>query len=110
MDTLTLGSPAPAETPHRQHRKKLNGTVLSLNREGIQASVRTSVCAEAGVIEILEELLEEARGGETIAGAIILARPNGTICTAIGAPHGGRDYLVAACHYLKQDLIAETDN
>ena len=27
-----------------------------------------------------------------------------------GAPHGGRHHLVAACDYLKRDIIAETDN
>jgi hypothetical protein len=93
-----------------QRRKEKSGIVLSLNREGIQASVRASVRAEPGVIEMLEELLDESRGGEATAGAIVLVRPNGTICTAISAPHGGRHQLVAACDYLKQDIIAETDN
>jgi hypothetical protein len=62
------------------------------------------------VIKILEQLLDEARGGEAIAGAIVLVRPDATICSAISAPHGGRHHLVAACDYLKQDIIAETDN
>ena len=35
------------------------------------------------MIEMLEELLDEARGGEAIAGAIVLVRPNATICSAI---------------------------
>jgi hypothetical protein len=93
-----------------ERRKELSGIVVSLDREGIQASVRASVRAELGVIGILQELLDESRGGEAIAGAIVLVRPNGTVCSAISAPHGGRHHLVAACDYLKQDIIAETDN
>jgi len=88
----------------------MSGIVLSLSREGIRASVRAQVPVEAGVIKILEELLDEARCGETIAGAIVLVRANATICSAISAPHGGRHDLVAACDYLKRDIIAETDN
>jgi hypothetical protein len=89
-----------------QGGKAMSAKVLSLSREGIRASVRV----EPGVIKILEDSLDEARRGGTIAGAILLVRPNGTICTAISAPHGGRHYLVAACDYLQQDIIAETDN
>jgi hypothetical protein len=89
-----------------QGRTEIGGKVLSLNRERIRASVRV----EPGVIKILEDFLSEARRGEPIAGAIVLVRPNATICSAISAPHGGRHYLVAACDYLKQDIIAETDN
>jgi hypothetical protein len=62
------------------------------------------------VIEILEDFLDEARRGEIIAGAIVLVRPNETICSAISAPRGARRQLVAACNYLKRDIIAETDN
>jgi hypothetical protein len=87
-------------------RKPMSAKVLSLSRPAIQASVRV----EPRVIEALEDLLDEARRGETIAGAIVLVRPNGTICSAISAPHGGRHHLVAACNYLKRDIIAETDN
>ena len=84
----------------------MGGKVLSLNREGIRASVRV----QSGVIKILEDFLSEAPRGETIAGAIVLVRPNETICSAISAPHGGRHQLVAACNCLKQEIIAETDN
>ncbi len=84
----------------------MSAKVLSLSREAIRASVRV----EPDVIEILEDFLDQARRGETIAGAIALVRPNGTICSAISAPHGGRHHLVAACNYLKQDIITETDN
>ena len=84
----------------------MSGKILTLDREGIRPSVRV----EPGVIEILEDLLDQARRGETIAGAIVLVRPNGTICSAISAPDGGRHHLVAACNYLKRDIIAETDN
>jgi len=80
--------------------------VLNLNRERIRAPIR----AEPDVIEILEEFLNEARRGEIIAGAIVLVRPNATTCSAISAPYGGRHYLVAACNYLKQEIIARTDN
>ena len=87
-------------------RKPMSAKVLSLSRPAIQASVRV----EPRVIEALEDLLDEARRGEIIAGAIVLVRPNATICSAISAPHGGRHHLIAACNYLKQDIIVETDN
>jgi hypothetical protein len=80
--------------------------VLTPSRDGIRASVRV----EPQVIKILEDFLDEARRGEAIAGALVLVRPNATICSAISAQHGGRGHLVAACDYLKQDIIAETDN
>jgi hypothetical protein len=38
------------------------------------------------VIKILEDFLDEARRGEIVAGAIVLVRPNVTICTAISLP------------------------
>jgi hypothetical protein len=84
----------------------VSAKVLSLAREGIRASVQV----DPGVIKILEDFLDEARAGEVNAGAILLVRPNATIHCAISAPHGGRHHLVAACDYLKQDIIAETDN
>jgi hypothetical protein len=89
-----------------QRRTEIGGKVINLNREGIRASVRV----EPEVIKILKDFLSEARHGETIAGAIVLVRPNQTICSAVIAPHGGRHHLVAAGNYLKQDIIAETDN
>jgi undecaprenyl pyrophosphate synthase len=112
MDAMRLskGLSAATVSASRQAPKERSRKVLSLNREAIRPSVRTSVSAEAGVIKILEQLLDEARGGEAIAGAIVLVRPDATICSAISAPHGGRHHLVAACDYLKQDIIAETDN
>jgi hypothetical protein len=112
MDAMQLSERPSNDTVSvsPQRRKEMSGIVLSLNRKGIQTSVRASVPAERGVIKVLEELLDEARDGEAIAGAIVMVRPNGTICSAISAPYGGRHYLVAACDYLKQDIIAETDN
>jgi hypothetical protein len=80
--------------------------MLGRNRQVIRTSIRT----EPSVIDMLEELFDEARREEGIAGAIVLARPDGTMCTAIAAPRGGRHHLVAACDYLKRDIIAETDN
>jgi hypothetical protein len=79
---------------------------LSLNRKEIHASVRV----KPGVIKILEDILNEVRGGETIAAAIVLVRRNRTICSAITGPNGGSHHLVAGCNYLKQDIIAGTDN
>jgi hypothetical protein len=85
----------------------MSARVLSLSREGMRASVRV----DPGVIKILEDFLDEARrGGEAIAGAIVLVRPNATICSAMSAPHGDRHQLVAACDDLKHDIIAERDN
>ena len=84
----------------------MSGKTLTLDREGIRPSVRV----EPGVIEVLEDFLDEARDREIIAGAIVLVRANETICSAISAPRGARRHLVAACNYLKQDIIAETDN
>jgi len=95
-----------AVTASSQGRAEIGGKVLNLNREGIRASVRV----DPGVIKILEDFLDEARHAETIAGAIVLVRPHETICSATSAPHGGRHHLVAACNYLKRDIIAETDN
>jgi hypothetical protein len=67
--------------------------------------------AEPKVIKILEEALNEARRGEIIAAAIVFARPNEDKCSGVSAaPGGDMHYLVAACDYLKRDIIAETDN
>jgi hypothetical protein len=108
MDAMQLSKRLANETVNALPlgRKAMSATVLSLSCQAIRASVRV----EPSVIEILEDLLDEARRGETIAGAIVLVRPNGTIRSAICAPHGGRHHLVAACNYLKRDIIAETDN
>jgi hypothetical protein len=66
---------------------------------------------EPKVIKILEEALNEARRGEIIAAAIVFARPNEDKCSGVSAaPAGDMHYLVAACDYLKRDIIAETDN
>jgi hypothetical protein len=99
-----LSNAAVSASP--QGQTETGGKVLSLGREAIRASVRV----EPGVIKMLEDFLDEARHGETIAGAIVLVRPNATLCSAISAPHGGRHHLVAACDYLKRDIIAQTDN
>jgi len=108
MDAMQLSkSPSTATVSvSPQGRKAISAKVLRLSREGIRASVRV----EPSVIKILEDFLDEARCGEIIAGAIVLVRKNATMCSAISAPHGGRHHLVAACNYLKQDIIAETDN
>jgi hypothetical protein len=67
--------------------------------------------AKPEVIKILEEVLDEARRGEIIAAAVVFARPNEDRCCGVSAPpSAGRNYLVAACDYLKRDIIAETDN
>src|SRR5271157_5305584 len=81
-----LSNAAVSASP--QGRTEIGGKVLSLSRGGIRASVQV----EPGVIKFLEDFLSEARRGETIAGAIVLVRPNETICAAIGAPHGGRHH------------------
>ena len=63
------------------------------------------------VIKILEQALNEARRGEIIAAAIVFARPNEDKCSGVSAaPGGDMHYLVAACDYLKRDIIAATDN
>jgi hypothetical protein len=63
------------------------------------------------VIKILEEALNEARRGQIIAAAIVFARPNEHQCLGVSAtPAGDMHYLVAACDYLKRDIIAATDN
>jgi hypothetical protein len=80
--------------------------VLSPNRERI----RTSIRANQVVIDILEQVLDGARQGEIIAAAIALVRPDATICSCISGPCAGEHHLVAACDYLKQDIIAKTDN
>ena len=67
--------------------------------------------AEPKVIKILEDALSEARRGEIIAAAIVFARPNEDKCSGVSAsPAGDMHYLVAACDYLKRDIVAKTDN
>jgi hypothetical protein len=66
---------------------------------------------EPKVLKILEEALNEARRGEIIAAAIVFARPDEDKCHGVSAARGGdMRYLVAACDYLENDIIAETDN
>jgi hypothetical protein len=85
----------------------MRASVASLNeRERIRASTRT----DPRVADILEEFLNGAREREIIAAAIVLVRPDGTASTCVDALDGGRHRLIAACDYLKRDIIAETDN
>jgi hypothetical protein len=62
------------------------------------------------VIDILEQVLDAARRGGIMAAATVLVRPDGTIRSCVSSSNGGGHHLVAACKYLKQDIIAETDN
>ena len=80
--------------------------VLSLNREPIRASIRV----DPMVIDILEQVLDAARHGGIMAAAIVFVRPDATARSFVSAPDGGGHHLVAACKYLKQDIIARTDN
>ena len=106
-----------AETTEFQLAVKIRGIGQSRTSRNKRKSPKpgsrsnsSPVRVEPGVIKVLEDFLSEARHGETIAGAIVLVRPNETICSAISASHGSRHHLVAACDYLKRDIIAETDN
>jgi hypothetical protein len=66
---------------------------------------------EPKVIKMLAEALKEARRGEIIAVAIVFVRPNEDKCSGVSAtPGGDMRHLVAACDYLKRDIIAATDN
>jgi hypothetical protein len=81
----------------------------ALSRNSEEGRVRNGV--EPKVIKMLEDAVKEARRGEIIAAAIVLARPNEDKCSgASAAAAGDMRYLVAACDYLKRDIIAETDN
>ena len=80
--------------------------VLSLNRAALRASIR----ANPVVIDILHQVLDAARHERIMAAAIVLVRPDATIRSCVSAPHGGGHHIVAACKYLKQDVIAQTDN
>jgi hypothetical protein len=82
----------------------MSGTVLN------RASLRASIRANPVVIDILHQVLDAARHGKIMAAAIVLVRPDATIHSCVSAPRGGGHHLVAACKYLKQDIIAETDN
>ena len=84
------------------------GALPASSRNGGAGGAKNGV--EPKVIKILEQALNEARRGEIIAAAIALVRPDATICSCVSAPYGGGNHLVAACNYLKQDLIAQTDN
>jgi hypothetical protein len=81
----------------------------ALSRNGGGGRAKNGV--EPKVIKILEEALNEARRGEIIAAAIVFARPNEDKCSGVSAsPGGDMRYLIAACDYLKRDIIAKTDN
>jgi hypothetical protein len=90
-----------------EERKAMRASVADLNRG---ERIRALFGAEPRVLDILEEFLNEARDGEFIAGAIVLVRRDATARSCVTAPDGGRHHLVAACDYLKRDIIAETDN
>jgi hypothetical protein len=47
---------------------------------------------------------------EKMAAATVLVRPDGTMRSCVSSSNGGGHRLVAACKYLKQDIIAQTDN
>lgn len=80
----------------------------ALSRNG--GGGRAANGAEPEVIKILKDALNEARRGEIIAAAIVFARPNEDKCSSVSAaPGGDMHYLVAACDYLKRDIIAATD-
>jgi hypothetical protein len=80
----------------------------ALSRNG--APGRAANGAKPEVIKILQDALNEARRGEIIAAAIVFARPNEDKCSSVSAtPGGDKHYLVAACDYLKRDIIAATD-
>ena len=81
----------------------------ALSRNG--GGGRAANGVEPKVIKILEAALNEARRGEIIAAAIVFARPNEDKCSGVSAAAAGdMHYLVAACDYLKRDIIAKTDN
>jgi hypothetical protein len=66
---------------------------------------------EPEVIRILKDALDQACRGEIVAAAIVFARPDEDKCSGVCAPpRARRRYLVAACDYLKRDIIAETDD
>jgi hypothetical protein len=75
-----------------------------------RALVRGSIRADPVVIDILEQVLDAARRGRIMAAATVLVRPDGTISSCVSSSNGGGHHLVAACKYLKQDIIARTDN
>jgi hypothetical protein len=105
-----LAKPALTRKSHLEFRSPARmGVLPSLSRNG--GGGRATNGVEPEVINILEEALTEARRGEIIAAAIVFARPNEDKCSGVSAaPGGDKHYLVAACDYLKRDIIAETDN
>jgi hypothetical protein len=91
------------------HSPARAGVLPALSRNGRGGRAGNGVAPK--VIKMLEEALNEARRGEIIAAAIVFARPNEDECSAVSAaPGGDMHYLVAACEYLKRDIIAATDN
>ena len=91
------------------HSPARRGALPALSRNG--GGGRAANGVEPKVIKILEQALNEARRGEIIAAAIVFARPNEDKCSGVSAaPGGDMHYLVAACDYLKRDIIAATDN
>jgi hypothetical protein len=82
----------------------MSGTALN------RALVRGSIRADPVVIDILEQVLDAARRGRIMAAATVLVRPDGTMRSCVSSLNGGGHRLVAACKYLKQDIIAQTDN
>ena len=91
------------------HSTARMGVRRALSRNGGRGRATNGVGPE--LIKILEKALNEARRGEIIAAAIVYARPNEDKCSGVSAAAAGdMHYLVAACDYLKRDIIAETDN
>ena len=90
------------------HSSARRGALPASSRNG---GGRATNGVQLKVIKILEKALNEARRGEIIAAAIVFARPNEDKCSGVSAaPGGDMHYLVAACDYLKRDIIAATDN
>jgi hypothetical protein len=105
-----LAKPALTRKSHLEFRSPARmGVLPALSRNG--GGGRATNGVEPEVIKILEEALNEARRGQIIAAAIVFARPNENKCSGVSAaPGGDMHYLVAACDYLKRDIIAKTDN
>ena len=82
----------------------MSATVLN------RALVRASIRVDPVVLDILEQVLDAARRGRIMAAATVMVRPDGTVGSCVSSSDGGGHHLVAACKYLKQDIIARTDN
>jgi hypothetical protein len=61
--------------------------------------------AYTDIVNRLENFLEMAKRGEIIAFALAVVAPNNHILTASEDGGGNRHFLVAACEYLKNDII-----